>query len=408
MQVKLAELKPNPLRDFIVDPIDRATVDALRQSIHMHGFWGGIACRQLMDGTIEVACGHHRVQAALEEGVEIADVFVRKDVDNAEMVKLYAKENATQRTNTSSTAIAGTIASAVHYLTKGLILGTSPEFRRSSRSEESVQGRMEVGVGLGEPVITRFLGDVPGINKNVVTQQLGNLKASGDYARILAEVEQEILADHAAELQRLAEKEAAAEARREEEARRQLQAERERAEASQQEAKARAKRVVAKAAEEPKTFDFEGVAKYLKNAHQLAVFRGLVTEPEMLASLPVEQQADVARHLVEHAKREDKELTGRFLREQFYEMVLRAKNTARKLSRQEHAAWRRKDLESRADLVQDNFMRSVYSLEASAKQLMEFLHDEWPTSGKPFPWKAVLRKEFDKTKIIIDELATKL
>jgi hypothetical protein len=34
-----------------------------------------------------------------------------------------------------------------------------------------------------------LLHDIPGINKNVVMQQLATLKASGDYARIIGDVQ---------------------------------------------------------------------------------------------------------------------------------------------------------------------------------------------------------------------------
>jgi hypothetical protein len=38
--------------------------------------------------------------------------------------------------------------------------------------------------GLGREIIEEFLDGIPGINKKTVTQQLANLKASGDYDEI--------------------------------------------------------------------------------------------------------------------------------------------------------------------------------------------------------------------------------
>src|SRR5262252_1692373 len=118
MLVELEKLKPNPMRDFTIDPIDPDIVATLKDSIQEHGFWGGVVCRQRADRTLEIGAGHHRIQAALEAGIMQADLFVRTDeVDDAEMVLLYATENGTQRGNTS-TALAGTVASAVRFLTK--------------------------------------------------------------------------------------------------------------------------------------------------------------------------------------------------------------------------------------------------------------------------------------------------
>jgi hypothetical protein len=39
------------------------------------------------------------------------------------MIRVYARENATQRGN-SSTAVAGTVASAVRFLAKGIMTGS--------------------------------------------------------------------------------------------------------------------------------------------------------------------------------------------------------------------------------------------------------------------------------------------
>ena len=40
MKVELALLKPDPLRDFSIDPIDQEVVEALKESIRQDGFWG--------------------------------------------------------------------------------------------------------------------------------------------------------------------------------------------------------------------------------------------------------------------------------------------------------------------------------------------------------------------------------
>src|SRR5262245_6667114 len=110
MRVDLRTLQPNPMRDFRIDPLDPDTVAVLRKSIEEDGFWRGIVCRQLPTGEFQIGAGHHRVQAALDAGITEADVFVGEAFDDFTMVRIYARENATQR-GQSSTALAGTVGS---------------------------------------------------------------------------------------------------------------------------------------------------------------------------------------------------------------------------------------------------------------------------------------------------------
>lgn len=53
-----------------------------------------------------------------------------------------------------------------------------------------------ISQGIGEKSITAHLADIPGINAGTVRTQLANLKASGDYARIVKEVSDQIEAGH--------------------------------------------------------------------------------------------------------------------------------------------------------------------------------------------------------------------
>lgn len=78
-------------------------------------------------GTHTPGAGHHRVVAALDAGVKDADLFVRTDIRDEEMIRLYATENATQR-GSSSTALAGTVASAIKFKAKETLGGPSREF----------------------------------------------------------------------------------------------------------------------------------------------------------------------------------------------------------------------------------------------------------------------------------------
>src|SRR6476620_2680674 len=95
MLVDLRTLKPNPFRNYVVDPIDPDHVTQLTESITQDGFWGGVVCRRTAEG-IHIVAGHHRVAAALRAGIESADLVV-KEFDDASVIRIYARENATQR-----------------------------------------------------------------------------------------------------------------------------------------------------------------------------------------------------------------------------------------------------------------------------------------------------------------------
>ena len=158
MLVNLRDLKTNPFRDLIVDPIDPEAVAVLTDSIREDGFWGGVVARHNDDGEIEIAAGHHRVKAAIAAGIKSADLFIG-DIDDAGMIRIYARENASQRGN-GSTAVAGTVASAIRFLAKEQFL-TAGKFSSSRARARSDQD-------LGAPSILAFLDGIPGVCDSVL------------------------------------------------------------------------------------------------------------------------------------------------------------------------------------------------------------------------------------------------
>jgi hypothetical protein len=76
----------------------------------------------------------------------------------------------------------------------------SREFARDSlfdsqKALDITKGTLLTGDGIGQPVITRVLANTPGITINTVRDSLSQLKSSGDYARIIQEVQIQIAAD---------------------------------------------------------------------------------------------------------------------------------------------------------------------------------------------------------------------
>ncbi len=422
MRVELKALKPNPFRNFKVDPIDPLVVESLKKSIKDNpaGFWGGIVARRTKDNVIELAFGHHRVAAARAVGIQEDDIKVA-EISDTEMIRMYANENATQRGN-DGTAVAGTVASALKFLLKGMFSGNLAGFpARSKKALETLLGQAGTERGLGWDIILEFLHGIPGVNKNTIMQQLANLKASGDYDEIVESVKAEIEIEHKEKLRELArleeETRKAEEARflaaqrAEEELKKQKEqariakaakeeadrkrADKERAEAEYAAAKAQKEAELAaerKAEAEAKmkefdalrrgqdamngalgierevTFDFEGVAKYLKSASHIDTFRQLVTGKGIQPYLPVNRQAALAKRLVEHC---DGELTNHYLRANIMDMVLRVRGTERKLSAEDKADLMKQDWDAKARIHQEDFTRQAYGMLVAAKALVE-------------------------------------
>lgn len=406
--VDLRKLKPNPLRDQRVDPIDPGKVEELRKSILEDGFWGGIVCRETPDG-IEIGAGHHRVQAAIAAGVTTADVHVR-ELNDADMVRVYARENATQR-GEHATAQCGSVAAAVRLLARGLLTtGCLLNSTDTPHSLDILRGQLASDKGLGRDAVVKALDGVPGITPSAVQQQLANLKSSGAYARIIDEVAGAIEARNRAAVKAAekAERERAAAEKR----RKQAEAERD---ATKEQAKRKRAAGVAKAAEQDerraraeaakhaaakkeaeaarsaaeaakkheRTFDFEGVAQHLKNPHQVDVFRTCVTGPALREALPVDNQEALAEQLVKTADEQGRELTGAFIRQEISGLVLGARSDARHADnlRKEHL--RQQDAQFRAQEAIDGFVRSVGAVKAAGYRLTDILA-KWP-NGCPYP-----------------------
>ena len=95
MQVKIVNLCPNPFRNIDKYPIQRAKVEALKESINATYFWEVMIGRKRADGKIEIAYGHHRLIALKELSRTLGgsvDITVKK-LDDAAMLKMMASEN---------------------------------------------------------------------------------------------------------------------------------------------------------------------------------------------------------------------------------------------------------------------------------------------------------------------------
>jgi chemotaxis protein histidine kinase CheA len=302
-------------------------------------------------------------------------------------------DSGTARTGSVASALR-ILAKAVMTGHVSIILETCNEKARSI-----ITGLFEKQGEIGAPLILKVLHDVPGITTYSIQKSLDTLKASGHYTRIVSEVKDQVDQENKEALARLkqaeieqakaekaaraaeererkaeeARKEAAAQAKaaREEREKKQAELETKRAELerkrAEEEAKLAKKREeeAAKAMEEfnslrktkevaegaveesskhERVFDYEGVVKYLDNNYQIEVFKELVLGPGIKPYISVNQQATLAKELKsrfeelrQEAKKNKKtiEFTGQFIRDNITSLLLGAKTTERKISRDE-------------------------------------------------------------------------
>jgi hypothetical protein len=346
MNAELKSIKPNPMRNFTTDPLDDEAVSSLQKSIAEHGYWGGVVCRKRKDGVIECAAGWHRIHAAIAEGIKSAEVSIL-DLDDDQMRRLYATENATQRGNTG-TAQAGSVASTIYYVAREVLSGPSSDFRRRypSISIEDVRGGLLAGRGIGRETILALLDGIPGINVNTVNDQLANLKAAGIYASIIADVQDEI-----------AEK------------------------SKSEEVKKQARVAASVAAEKSKrTFDFQGVSKQFKNPHQVKTFREAVTRGAVSEALPVREQANLAKKLVAEAKEEKKsreEISGAFIQGKVVDKLLATTRVARELTEKQKQELIDEDMIAKCRHLQRDFSQNCRGA-FTALLSLEKMFKAWP------------------------------
>lgn len=96
--VPLSDVRPNPYRRIERYSIDEEKVEALMQSYENSGFWdGSIQGRPstLEPGKVEIAFGHHRVEAARRKSLPAIGIVV-SERSNTDMLRMMADENRSE------------------------------------------------------------------------------------------------------------------------------------------------------------------------------------------------------------------------------------------------------------------------------------------------------------------------
>jgi flagellar biosynthesis GTPase FlhF len=426
MRVDLRTLKPNPFRDLTVDPIEDDP--KILASIQRHDFWGGSVVRR-KNGELQIGAGHVRVRMALQAGHTYAELFVSDTITDEGMVQIYAEENATQRGNTSP-AIAGSVAAAIRLILQKEFDNDILRVEFDTQNQDGRGGRRE---GVGRRLILEILKNIPGYGDAVIRQQLANIKTSGDYDRIVGEeitkAQERLRAEEAArqraEEARL-EAEQRAEAARQEAERRRLEAaaateeaerraaeeaaqkaeEEQRQAEEEQEAAAAIETEHAAAVEAGETaisheqgvtdeaaerraadygdaapFDFVGVSRWMSNPSHIDTFRTMVLGDGLRLSLARDQQAALAKALVEEASMGGAEFTVAYIREHITAMVLSRNTEQNRITRAERQRLLRADWDTKVRDWQRQFSRQCRGMLSAAVKLEELNQDRHRPRG---------------------------
>jgi hypothetical protein len=81
------------------------------------------------------------------------------------------------------------VAAAINILARAILKGKHVAGipATSEKAADVIRGNLLSDKGIGYRLVAGFLATVPGMNSNIVQEQIANLKASGDYQLISKE-----------------------------------------------------------------------------------------------------------------------------------------------------------------------------------------------------------------------------
>ena len=188
MKVSIDLVKPNPFRDFEIDPFDTDQIGNLVSSINQLGQFGAVPVRPHPHekGAYQQASGHHTVEALRQSGAKEVNIECKERSDD-EMALLMGVENLTQRTN-STGAIADAVAAQAYLVAVSNLLLPSIGQQNKGRGKTTAELQF-LNSGPGRDAILDRLRDPSGgnylISKANVTSALQTLKATGKMAEIM-------------------------------------------------------------------------------------------------------------------------------------------------------------------------------------------------------------------------------
>ena len=282
MKISVDKILPNPYRDFDTYPLDPDQVATLKASIEDTSFWGGLMFRKspTQKGFFELACGHHRLEAAKQSGMsEIPTLKPPVDLSDDQMVDIMVRENLTQR-GYNAAAIQDSVQANIRLLVRQH-LGTNVP---TSKMAETVKGQIEHGQGIGHKSVMAVMHGE--LSEREVREAIATIKATGKMATIISGVEAEFQAELKAAEEEAAKAKTAAAKKKADAKVKDLE----------QEAAAAAK--AADATSEVATFD-EKCVHLFPNMSQAESFRKVITSPGAMEYIPFSEQYSVASQILE-------------------------------------------------------------------------------------------------------------
>jgi hypothetical protein len=92
-RVPLSDIDPNPMRQLDVYPFKEKKIEVLRKSIREVGLWEGVIGR-VVGNRVEIAFGHHRVEAARREFDPFVQInVIIRNLTDEQMVQFMGREN---------------------------------------------------------------------------------------------------------------------------------------------------------------------------------------------------------------------------------------------------------------------------------------------------------------------------
>lgn len=203
--VAITLIDPNPYRDFSIYPIVQEQVDALKSSYATRDF--GIIAVRPVGNRYQQVYGHHRLEALKQMGITTVDVKIEA-IDDDQMVKEMASENATQQGN-SFPAQVDSVAAIARRLAYWLLIseddaqwnelmgtpsatadGVKPN--KHATTFYNAKEALLRGDGMGERLIRGYCPTLP---KSAVEGAIGYLKQTGLMAGLVAKVKDEVEAE---------------------------------------------------------------------------------------------------------------------------------------------------------------------------------------------------------------------
>lgn len=356
--IPLDQIVPNPWRDESIHPIDKEHVAELCDSIHDHGFFGGLKGRR-RNGKIELGCGHARVEAARKAKMDTVPIYI-DDIDDDAMLRLMTDENATQA-GSSAGAVINEVGAVTRRLIEGLLEGTNVPSSvikafENRHAIEVAQKRLRSDraerMPIGHVVIRTYLGQ--GNPKNAlrgerqIREALAALKQSSRYDKIIDETLRKLLPPIA-------------------------------------DAKPAKDTAVLRTGEvkpRHRTLD-ERSASVFKNDHQFHAFREAVTTSAAQRAIPVSQQVVLAKEIMreKHDQFSGKQVSAPYIKGKVQERVQEYMKEQRKIDKEERDAYLAEQIDEQISAELHSANASLRSLGSSLLRL-EKLAEKYPAHPK--------------------------